>query len=146
MSLVSPCKIEFVPDGGSAIVLANIGDELTHLPRFEAGQDLFERDGVAMETAIFKPRGGARVSITFGTVGAKTTQAQAQAEFLAPEIIGGVNLLLVDGALVFTSLRKMVTYEPAAFAAIKPALLMAGYSSCSRDFQIRTVLPTIQAI
>ena len=76
----SPCKIEFVPEGGTAIVLADFGAWLVQLPRFAPAQRIFEAEGVDTAASYFKPLGGVTVAITFedGILIERTVAAMAR--------------------------------------------------------------------
>ena len=145
MSVQSPCKIEFVPEGGTAIVLADFGAWLFQLPRFAPAQRLFEVDGVDAVTGYFKPLGGVSVAITFAVEEDKLDFPTAADEFLAPDSFGTVALLNTGGELVITGDSSAATY-PVAFGRITPGLPYGPGPSTAKAYQIAAGLPVISTL
>lgn len=144
MSLQSPCKIEFTPDGDDdAVLLLDVGGWLAATPRWEVEQGLFERDGILAANGYFAPLGGADVTLSFETETDMDSLAEALDAFARPEVIGGKNLLNVDGVLVITSDDQVTTYDPAVIGSITPKLPSGEVSSVSRAFSVRAAVPVI---
>ena len=110
--------------------------------RISADQNLFEVGGILAERAYFKPLGNVTVSINFETEEDMADHATALAAFAAPEIIGGVDLLACDGALVISSVDMVTTYQYAVIASIRPGLPSGPFSAVTRTFTIVAGLPT----
>ena len=142
MSIESPCKIEFIPDGGAAITLVDVGGWLARLPSFQPEQELFEANGIATGESYFKPLGGVVVAISFSVDIEHEDHADALDDFSAAEFAGAVELMKVDGALVITGTDSVATYEPAVIA-VTPGLPFAPVSTTTKTYQIRAALPVI---
>jgi hypothetical protein len=142
MSIESPCKIEFIPDGGAAITLVDIGGWLASLPSFRPEQELFETGGINAGESYFKPLGGVLVDITFSVEIEHEEHSDALDDFSAVELAGAVELMKVDGALVVTGPNSSATYEPAVLT-VTPGLPFAPVSTTTKTYQIRAALPVI---
>lgn len=141
----SPCKIEFVPEGGTATVLADFGAWLVQLPRFAPAQRIFEADGIDAAASYFKPLGGVTVAITFAVEEDKDDFLTAADEFLAPDSAGTVPLLNRDGELVITGDKSVAAY-PAVIARITPGLPFGPGPSTAKAYQIAAGLPVISTL
>ena len=141
----SPCKIEFVPEGGTAIVLADFGAWLVQLPRFAPAQRIFEAEGVDTAASYFKPLGGVTVAINFVVEGDKDDFPTAADDFLAPDGAGTVALLNSDGELVITGDSSAATY-PAVITRITPGLPFGPGPSTAKAYQIAAGLPVISTL
>ena len=145
MSIESPCKFEFIPDGGAAITLADVGGWLARLPSFRPEQELFERGGINAGESYFKPLGGALVTITLSVDNEHEDHAAALDDFSACEVAGAVELMKVDGAFVITGPNGIATYEPAVLT-VTPGLPFAPVSTTVKTYQIRAALPVIAPV
>lgn len=145
MSIESPCKFEFIPEGGAAITLVDVGGWLARLPSFQPEQDLFETGGVNAGESYFKPLGGMVVAITLSVDIEHDEHTDALDDFSAVEIVGGVELMKVDGAFVVTGPNSIATYEPAVIT-VTPGLPFAPVSTTAKTYQIRAALPVIEPL
>ena len=143
MSVQSPCKIEFVPDGGTAIVLVDAGDWLVRLPRFEPAQEMFEVPGIDAGEHYFKPLGGVAVSIILEREQPEASYPVAADAFAGVDSAGTVELLNTDGVLVITGESTVATYTPAIVAGITPGLPFGPEASVTKVYQILAGLPAI---
>ncbi len=143
MATQSPCRIEFTPAGGDAIVLVDAGGWLAELPVFDAGQRMFEKDGVEAADAYFKPLGGATVDIRFAVEIDETGQAGMLEGFLEDLLTGGK----LEGVLTISGDEEAATYDPAVIAAERPGLPQGVVDPTRvRAFTIQAALPVIAAI
>ena len=128
------CKIEFIPTGGDAIVLVDVGGWMKAMPRFTARQALFEPDGIGSADGFIKPLGGVAVDITFATINEPATAAAMWAGFLdfQPSVL--------TGALVITGGGQVTTFEPAVMTTTTPAL-PGPDGVVIKQYQVQTALP-----
>lgn len=145
MSIECPCKCEFIPDGGAAITLADVGSWLVRLPSFRPEQELFETSGINAGETWFKPLGGVLVAISLSVEIEHAEHTDALDDFSAAEIAGEVELMKVVGALVITGPNSIATYEPAVLE-VTPGLPFALVSTTTKTYQIRAALPVIAPI
>lgn len=145
MSIQSPCKIEFIPDGGAAITLVDFDGWLARLPSFKPEQELFEVGGINSGESWFKPLGGVLVVISFTVEIGHEEHADALDDFSAVELAGAVELMKVDGALVVTGPNTIATYEPAVMT-VTPGLPFGPESTTAKTYQIRAALPVIEPV
>ena len=144
MSVQCPCKVEFIPEGGTAIVLADAGDWLAALPRFSAAQRMFETDGISAPDAWFKPLGGVLVTIVLEVEAEPADFPEAADHFLAPDSIGTVALIQTGGALVITSGETVATYDPAVIGPVTPGLpSVGGVLTTTKSYRIQAGLPVL---
>ena len=131
------CKIEFIPAGGVAVVLVDVGGWMESLPRFSARQELFEPDGIHQSDGFIKPLGGVLVDITFAAIEEPVTAADMWGGFL------DVAPMALTGALVITGGGKVTTFEPAVMTATAPALPGSDGGLVKR-WQVQGALPVTE--
>ncbi len=128
------CKIEFIPAGGAALVLVDVGGWMESLPRFAARQVLFEPDGIGLADGYIKPLGGVVVDIAFATIEEPETAADIWAGFLdsLPSVL--------TGALVITGGGQVTTFDPAVMTTTTPAL-PGPDGVVIKQYQVQAALP-----
>jgi hypothetical protein len=136
MEYQSPIQIDYVIDGDAHTLVA-VGDWIDGL-RFDMRQDLHESDGYNAANAWFHPLGGALAGIAFTVERVFDEYEAAQEAFLAPEMLGEVDLVVATGILRFTCDDEVWEYANAVMQSPRPTLPIRTNAVAATAYQFTT--------